>query len=184
MPNYQKQPVKYFLAYFMPLLTAQGDSELLQQTHNFMKDKILTFNCQTLATWEKLKPYQALIDLAVTRKLGISEVIFRPHPHCVVYEILAKFEQAGRTEITLAEVVAELAPYEGNYAVDTIKEVLRALTIDFYQDSGHLRQMLAWLVPLRKEAPALERLKANHYRLFRRLPPEPPPKGKGKAKKR
>ena len=184
MPNYQKQPVKYFLEYFMPLLKAQGESELIEQTHNFMKDKILTFNCQTLATWEKLKPYQALIDLAVTRKLGISEVIFRPHPHCVVYEILAKFEQAGRTEITLAEVVAELAPYEGNYAVDTIKEVLRALTIDFYQDSGHLRQLLAWLVPLRKEAPALERLKANHYRLFRRLPPEPPPKGKGKAKKR
>lgn len=184
MPNYQKQPVKYFFEYFIPLLTVQGDSELLAQTHYFMKDKILTFNCQTLEVWEKLKPYQAIIDAEVKKKLGIVDVIFRPHPHCVVYQILGKFEKAGLTEVTLPQVMAELAPFEGNYSTGTIKEVLRELTIDFYQEPWLLRQLLAWLVPLHKEAPALERLKANHYRLFRRMPPEPPQKGKGKAKKR
>ena len=177
----QKQPAKYFLRYFVALLTKAGDNELLGQTSYFITDKVLTFNCRTLAVWEKLLPYQQLIDPKIKKQVGLIEVTCRPHPHCVVYHILAQFEKAGLTEVNLAQVLEELAAYHGNYPLATIREVLRELTVDYYQEPKHLTKFVDWLVPLRKEAPALERLKTNHYRLFRRQPPAPKQKGKGKA---
>ena len=165
--NLARQPVKSLMAVLMPLLTRNGEADLLDNVHCSMQEgRILNVNCYNESILAKLRAYQTAITDDLLKALDVNKIVFRCHPHYAVFQVIANFEKSGTIEFTLDQLLHELAAV-GEYSVESIKGILRALTIDIETQPWQCSELPAWLIPFRKEAPIIIKTKVNEYKLFR-----------------
>jgi len=85
----------------------------------------------------------------------------------MVYKILESFEQSEMVEFSLAQLMALVDP-AGEYSIETIKGILRELTVDLDLHPDHRNSWPPWLIALRSQAPMVIKLKPHYFKLFRK----------------
>jgi hypothetical protein len=179
--NLARQPVNNLMEFLLPLLMKNREAYLLEHVHCTMQEgRILNVNCYNEPTLAKLRAYQSAITDDLLKALDVTKIIFRSNPHYAVFQVVANFEKAGIMEFTLDQLLHELAAV-GEYSIESIKGILRGLTVDIELQPSLCNELSPWLVPFRKEAPILIKTKVNQYKLFRKPKPEPLPEPAKKA---
>lgn len=180
-----KHPIKYFLEVFEPMLEESKEMELLKKVTISNWDNVLRINCFDEETHQKLKGYEEQIPSDLASKLGLQNIVFRYDTRYAVAKVVEGFRSQGVTEFILSEFAAEIEKLSPHSTINTIKNILRDLSLDTSRRPWEANKLPEWFASMKGVYPMVERVKANHYKVLeKRLPPvveEKPKKKKSKS---
>lgn len=169
-----KHPLRYYLQRLRELTAPKKDERLLDQATFTMPGGRLLITCHDEAVHAKLTGYQTLIPTDFRESLGLKEIVVQFDVAYLILQALRRFEQEGRREFTLQDMVAEVNRVPPVRKESFIKGALQECAKDLgLMSFSSATQPPEWLLEIRGEKPLIRNLGKGNYEIMAKT-------GKGK----